>query len=401
MMKHVTRRRFLVGTAALAAYGTVPASAATATRFDREVVEFAPNADGGSIMDRFNVLSRMLSNGGGGTIRLTEGEFWTHGQLVVLDNIRVVGRGQDKTLIKLLPDVPTFNRQAGIIRAKRDSVPLPQRFVHNILLERFTVDGNRDAQRQDVSDDEKKYGFYGETRDAVIRFVTTRNCMGYGFDPHGTPDHKPSERMIIEDCHAHGNYKDGFTLDRQLDMLFRRNLAEDNDRAGINVVTTTENTTIEDNITRNNRGTGIFVQNGSHTLTISRNEVLANTLEGIYLRDSNNMIVTQNVIQANGRAGIRVRGGQNVAIEKNEVAGNMTNPKTGQAEVHLDDYKGEGATGVVVFGNTIRTERNSVLRETGGSRRNQVIGNTFRTLAGGIELSSDLSLAQDNVERMY
>lgn len=395
------RRTFLGLLGAAAAAGAVPARARTADgRHDREVVEFGPRPLEESIHERLNALIDRLSEAGGGTVRMAEGVYPTSAQIRLLDNVRLVGAGPPgagpETVIRLNDGAPSMAGNAGIVRAKRDGVPLRRRIVHGVALEDLVIDGNRDGQRQDMSDEEKKYGIYAEAHDMVMRRVTTRYCMGYGFDPHGTADNRPSERLLIEDCHSHGNQKDGFTLDFQLDMIIRRCLSEDNDRSGFNFTTSTRETRLEDCIARRNGANGIVVQNETGRVTLANSEASDNRLNGIYLRDAHESLVTGNHVHRNDLAGIRVRGGRDIEIAGNRVERNLADGKTGQGEIHLDGWHGRGPERVTISANRIRALRNAAVIETPGAGGTVVRDNVIHPVNGKILLSSEDAVAEGN-----
>jgi parallel beta-helix repeat protein len=381
---------------------SIPAKARSGTIFDREVVVFSPESGEASIHGRLNPLIARLSEAGGGTVRLTSGMFQTSDSILILDNIRLIGSGMTgafKSTIRLVDRAPPMEMNAGILRLKRDRVPLERRIVTNTAVEYLEVDGNRANQRQDVEDAEKKYGLYAEVHDCVVRRVTIRDCMGYGFDPHGTVDLKPSKRLLIDDCIARGNLKDGFTLDQQEDMVMRNCLSEGNGRAGINIVTSTFNCLVENNRVLDNGGTGIFVQNGSHTVHLRRNRVIGNAHNGVFLRDSKAMRLTDNYIALNMRAGVRINGGDEIAIRENTILHNLADGKTRQSEVFLDLQDGVGPARVEVAYNHIDARRNAAVMECPEASGTRVTDNVYDSREPkGIVLKSKDAVAERNLQ---
>jgi parallel beta-helix repeat protein len=368
--------------------------------FQREVVEFPHVTGEASIHGRLNPLIARLSEEGGGTIRLGPGTYPTSDSISLLDNIRLVGtamQGAHRTSIRLVDGAPPMEGNAGILRLKRDGVPLERRIVHNIVVEDLEIDGNRAGQRQDVEDAEKKFGLYAEVHDCVLRRITIRDCMGYGFDPHGTADLKPSRRVLIEDCVAHGNLKDGFTLDQQEDMVMRNCLSQGNGRAGINIVTSTSNTLVENNIVLENGGTGIFVQNGSHAIHLHRNQVFDSAHHGVFLRDSQGMRLTDNYIARNMRAGVRVNGGRDIAISENTILHNLADGKTRQSEVFLDRHDDAGPVRVDISRNHIDARRNAAVLECPEASGTRVTDNVYDSHDPiGIDLHAPDAVAEGN-----
>jgi parallel beta-helix repeat protein len=388
---------------------SIPAKARSGTIFDREVVVFSPESGEASVHDRLNALIASLSEAGGGTVRLTSGIFPTSDSILILDNVRLIGSGMAgafASTIRLVDRAPPMERNAGILRLKRNGVPLDQRIVRNTVIEYLDIDGNRANQRQDVEDAEKKYGLYAEVHDCVLRRVTVRDCMGYGFDPHGTLDLKPSKRLLIEDCVARGNLKDGFTLDQQEDMVMRNCLSEGNGRAGINIVTSTFNSLFENNTVLGNGGPGIFVQNGSHSVQLRRNIVIGNAHNGVFLRDAKAMRLTDNYIAQNMRAGVRINGGQVISVRENTILHNLADGKTAQTEVFLDVHEKSGPVGVEVAMNHIGASRNAAVMDCPEASGTRVTDNVYDSADPvGIVLQSPDGVAERNrrmrVRRWY
>jgi parallel beta-helix repeat protein len=370
------------------------------TAFDREVVEFAHVSGESSVHERLNGRIAQLSEAGGGTIRLGPGSYPTSDSINLLDNIRLVGAGMEgerKTSIRLVDGAPPMEGKAGILRLKRENVPLDRRIVHNLAVEDLEVDGNRANQRQDVDDAEKKFGLYAEVHDCLLRRITIRECMGYGFDPHGTVDLKPSKRLLIEDCVAHGNLKDGFTLDQQEDMVMRNCLSYGNGRAGINIVTSTRNTLVENNVVLENGGSGIFVQNGSHSVHLHRNQIFDSAHHGVFLRDVHGMRLTDNYIARNMRAGVRINGGRDIAIKENIILHNLADGKTRQSEVFLDRHDDAGPVQVEVSHNHIDARRNAAIMDCPEALGSRVTDNVFDSHdPRGIILESQDAVAERN-----
>ncbi len=380
--------------------------ATASERHTRALVTFtAEQFAGQPIDDEVNLAIRKMSEAGGGTIELGPGEYTIGEQILLIDHVllRGAGReGENATILKLTDNAPSILRRAGIVRIKNDYRRGAGRIVDSAAVEDLIIDGNRHNQRQDVYDEEKKYGLYAEGRDLRVSRVTIRNCMGYGFDPHANDLLGfRTERMIIEDSHAYGNLKDGFTLDGQVGMIFRRNLSEDNDRAGINIVTSTTFTVIEDNVARNNTGDGIVVQNGSGQLTIRNNEVYGNKKHGIVMRDTYDNRVTGNDVWENHGAGIRIRGGTNVLISDNTLRHNVADPTSGHFEIMLGRYKDAQAVDNIVSRNRIVSNRNGAMIERDGANRNAFIDNVYTTNGQGIVIIGQESYGDNNIRAAH
>ncbi len=373
--------------------------------FDRETIVFSPDPNEVSFHERFNPAVERLSDAGGGTVKLEPGTYVTSEQLYVLSNIRLSGSGREgttATILRLADNAPAFGNRAGIVRAKDDRNRSDTSFVNTILIEDIIIDGNRINQRQDVYDAEKKYGFYAEGVDIVVRRVTIHSCMGYGFDPHGDGQtNEPSRNILIENTHAYNNLKDGYALDRQFDMIFRNNLAEDNDRAGINVVTESIGLVIENSIARNNRGDGIVIQNDSGKVTIQNNEVSGNERHGLYIRDAWSTVIMENRVLENSFAGIRVLAGRDVSVERNEVTNNSTDQAIGHFEVQVDPYEEKEPSNVVVLDNRIRSEQAGAVLVQGNGAGVTVRDNVYQTLNAGIVVENSGAKLHNNLQMSF
>ena len=316
-----------------------------------------------------NLAIRTADSASHWTVQLMPGTYHVQRGIVVLSNVTLRGFGA-KTVIRLDNDAPSMINTAGIIRAKDDSKPGTDRRVQHVTIEDFVVDGNRDHQAP--GNDEKKFGFYAEGDFITFRRLVAKNCAGYGFDPHAHSDSMASTNVLIEDCEAYGNQTDGFALDMLKDSIFRRNYAHDNDRHGVNVVTSTRATTLTDCRALRNGATGLMAQNGTHDIVIQSCELADNALQGMYLRDADGCTVLTNTFRDNRRSGLLLRLSDNVTISGNTFTENDTG-SIGRAVVLLDS-----ATVNVLSLNTITTlrARQGVL-EAGTSDYNAVTNNSI------------------------
>lgn len=288
-------------------------------------------------------LTQVWRNGGG-MVFLYPGTYHIGTQLLVWDNTTLKGSGRvgnRKTIIKLHNNSENLKGKTGIIRMKKDFEPISfDKRVNHATIEDFIIDGNRYNQKQNVSDNEKKYGYYGEGYYLTIRRITSRNCQGYGYDPHASEDTKPTKYMLIEDSYAHHNFKDGFTLDMVQESRFVNNVAENNDRHGFNVITHAREVIIADSITRHNKGAGIKVQNGTHSITFINNQINNNAQEGIYIRSSNDNQFINNIIAQNKKHAIRITGGRYNHFIENFIGINSTLAKNEYPAIMINDYNG-------------------------------------------------------------
>jgi parallel beta-helix repeat protein len=292
----------------------------------------------------------------------------------VLSNVTLRGSGPN-TVIRLDDNAPSMITTAGIVRAKDDSQNGSGRRVQHVTIEDLVVDGNRTTQAP--GNEEKKFGFYAEGDFITFRRVVAKNCAGYGFDPHAHSDSIASTNVLIEDCEAYGNQLDGFALDMLSNSTFRRNYAHDNDRHGINLVTSTRQVTLTDNRSLRNGATGVMAQNGTHDVVIQSSELGENALQGVFLRDADGCTVLGNTFRNNRRSGLLLRLTDNATITGNTFTENDTG-SVGRAVVTLDS-----STVNVVGTNTIFSlkARQGVL-EIGTSDFNQVNNNIITVTTG-------------------
>lgn len=332
--------------------------------YNRKIVTVTPDRNNPSAQNEINSITADLSAGGGGTVILAAGVHLVSKSIMLDDNIRlqgIVSNGRPVSWVVLVDDADPFCGNSGIIRIKKIPPVKGEYKASNVTVEDLFIDGNRKNQRQDVHDEEKKYGLYSESINLTVRRVIIRNCMGYGFDPHGTAAKTPSIGTTIEDCISYGNLLDGFTLDNQFGLTFKRNKAYGNGRHGINACTGSSYCLFADNITRANKVTGMTVQhnkqNISRKIKIVGNLIEENEGKGIYLRGVEKIDLERNNIRANGEAGIQVSGTKQVRIADNHLERNMRRTEFNTGDVHIESYKGKTAKETTIINNTIVSDQ--------------------------------------------
>ncbi|MFO1243488.1 MAG: putative Ig domain-containing protein [Rickettsiales bacterium] len=284
-------------------------------------------------------------NAGGGDVYLPKGIYAignggqkpTYAGLQIKDNVHVYGDGMGETVIKVKDG--TSGGMTGIMRSPY------ARGTHDFSVRDLTLDGNRDHTTGKV--DGWFNGFApeqeGKDYNLTLLRVEIKDCSGYGFDPH-----EQTENILIKDCVSHGNGLDGFVADFQFNGKFQGNLAYDNDRHGYNIVTSTYNFQLVDNIARDNRGGGIVVQRGTndipspHDILIQGGKVYGNALEGVLVKLSDKVTVTGAEIYDNGTAGIRLFGSKGSIIYNNKVHDNSQSKDGGYDEIRLEAYDDTG-----------------------------------------------------------
>lgn len=269
-------------------------------------------------------------NSTGGVVYLPAGRYITSRSLTIRgDGISIMGDGMGTTVIQLRDDIdyPVF----GIIRTA------PGRVNKYITVRDLTLDGNRANQ---PSNFKEHFGFYCgvlpdsiETdEDIACHRVETRNCAGYGFDPH-----EITTRLHLVDCISHHNTLDGFTIDASLNVIVRGCLSYGNDRHGFNIVTNTRQCVFTNNLIFDNSQNGIMIQNGSRENIFMHNEVYRNSASGISIISVADNVLQNNYIYENGEYGIRLRGCPRTTIVGNRLRNNSQKENERFDEINITD----------------------------------------------------------------
>jgi Ca2+-binding RTX toxin-like protein len=360
-------------------YGAVGNGTALDTAAIQAAIDAAAKAGGGEVY----VPS--------GTYIVQSGDNPADGALMIKSNVFIKGDGMGDTVIKLASG--SHQAVTGIIRSASGEA------THDFGVSGLTIDGNRDHTTGKV--DGWYNGFLpgqpGQNTDVTLSDVEIRNCSGYGFDPH-----ERTANMLIENSVAHGNGLDGFVADYLIDSVFRNNLAYDNDRHGFNIVTSSHDMALLNNVAHHNGGAGVMVQRGHENIpspkhiTLSGGETYANGAEGVMVRLASGVDITGMDIHHNGTSGVRLHGGSNVTVRDNLI---HENAQHGPApEVQLQPYDDRhGSSGRVhladhniIAGNTIAGglfSLHGVAEAQGAQGHTSVYGNTFTHLGlGTVEL---------------
>ncbi|MFC3080129.1 glycosyl hydrolase family 28-related protein [Phenylobacterium terrae] len=312
---------------------------------------------------------------GGGIVYMPAGTYGigaeglgkTYAGIQLPDGVTLKGAGMGVSIIKVLSgsniDI------TGVVRTPFN-VPTTQ-----VTMEDFTIDGNRAGNPTGKVDGIFVGTAPGSTQqdsDIAIRRVEVMNASGYGFDPH-----EQTIRLTIEDSVAHHNGLDGFTLDFLIDSTIRNNVSYANDRHGFNIVTTTQNTVLENNDAFSNGGNGITVQRGSelipspYDVTITGGEVYGNSLAGVLVKYSRDITIDGVNIHGNGREGVKIDGSDNVSVLNSTIANNSQAGPDLYSEVYVAHSTDAASSsvmtseGFVISGNTISTVNGSwLIRET-------------------------------------
>ncbi len=334
------------------------------------------------------------SAAGGGEVYIPSGTYIVSGNgrpaegaLMIKSNVFIKGDGMGDTVLKLADG--SAQALTGIIRSASGES------THDFGVSNLTLDGNREHTTGKV--DGWYNGFLpgkpGQDSNVTLSSVEIRDCSGYGFDPH-----ERTANMLIENSVAHGNGLDGFVADYLIDSTFRNNLAYGNDRHGFNIVTTTHDMALLDNVSRDNGSAGIVVQRGSENITspyhitISGGEVYGNKGEGVLVKMSNGVDISDIDIHHNGTSGVRVYGSSDVTVRDNLIHENAQQNAVPEVQIlPFDDRAGSSGQmypvdKVIVAGNTIAGSDKSTfgVAETNGQAGDtSIYDNTFAHLAQG------------------
>ena len=345
---------------------------------------------------RINAAIEQVNAAGGGVVLLAGGTYHVASPINVLSNVTLKGRGGSK--VRLVDNAPSFAGTAGIIRMLDDRTKTP---VTNAAVQDIVIDGNRDMQTQGIGDAEKKFCLYAEGDNLTISRVVAKNCMGYGFNPHGkrtaSGTRVPSTNITIEDSVAKNNLIDGFTIDQIENSTFRSNIARENGRHGYNIISDSTNLKVINNVSRLNGANGIMVQNGAHTLTLANNKIKRNTESGMMIRASDNNTIDGNLIHNNGYEAVKLRGSSNNQLSDNTLFNNSKSERRTYYEVKLEDYNGAASTANNVYTNIIVSHRSvGIVYEKGNSDNNQYYDNGYRTKVGAFNLIGGNSQEYNN-----
>ena len=272
----------------------------------------------------------------------------TGGTLTVDTNVRIPSntwlRGVGRGTVITLADGTSLD-VAGIVRVPDGAT--------QVCLSDLVIDGNR----ENVTNQGKEYGFFTKDANRVLcERVITRNCPGYGFDPHAAAKWDTTINLRFLHCGAFNNGKDGITLAGVEESVVDSCLTKNNDRHGVNITDPDcRCITVSNTVSLHNGGAGIVVQNDPRFVSVANNQVTKNDRAGVKIattgQTASHCTITGNVIRRNGRYGISVLRAHNVAIVGNALRANTL--VAGTAEVKLDAGDDWGANNCLVGTNTI------------------------------------------------
>jgi hypothetical protein len=234
-----------------------------------------------------------VGTAGGGTMTILPGTYTLCKYIDFSSNTNVIGAGIDITTFKLVDFAAPWrvgtSSKAGFFRSSYQKV----KSCHDLSFIGFTLDGNKANQNIDPDSEYGRYGMFTEgCTNVLMDTIRVKNFQGYGFDPHGWKTGGVyGKNLTIKNCISNDNNWDGFTLDQTDTIIFTNNLAANNGRHGVNVVTGSFNVILSDTKTINNgysdphggTGCGIMIQNnqlfGTNNV-VAKNSVLTGDKKG-------------------------------------------------------------------------------------------------------------------------
>ncbi len=244
--------------------------------------------DYGLIIQRaFDTLFRK----GGGTVRLSPGLFWQKTPIEIPSYCCLQGSGMHETILKTHEDAPPF-LYAGAIRTA---------FTIHVSMFDFTQDGNRWKMSGSAHN---RFGIYTDLANFVwMKNVKVVDNMSFGFDPHGA-NTAWSYYLVIEDCYASGNGKDGYTIDQYYYVSVLNSVAVDNDRHGINVVSGSRYVIVKGNNVTRNGYCSLVAQNnefGTRSVLFMNNIAMDYRSAGICIRGVKEVYAVWNKLMSTRR----------------------------------------------------------------------------------------------------
>lgn len=322
---------------------------------------------------------------GGGTVLLLPGTFSiSDNVLITYDNVNLSGVGWN-TVLKQANNVEF--EDAGMLRSAlhsaEENIAVPRFYNQNIR--HLKVDGNK----QNQTSTRNAYGNYGTYGNSTFEDLRVTNFAYYGFDPHeNSYAPVPTVALTIKDSLADHNGKDGITIDNLEYSLVADNIADSNNRHGINVVTATRHTHFFNNVATYNgtggSGNGITVQPGAIDLSRTSDSNLFegnisryNKTSGIYSYLGQNNEYRNNIVEYNSTYGIRLRSSSYNVVSGNELRNNSQAVKGGYSEIYIDDDTATFSTENIVEGNKIVNDPIDQAKWGIGEKSIYNSGNTF------------------------
>jgi parallel beta-helix repeat protein len=247
---------------------------------------------------------------GGGTITIQAGTYILYKQVEFFSNTKIIGSGIDKTIFKLIDHAAPWKVGSSVKSGLFRTAYQTYNSCINISFIGFTLDGNKANQNTDPDSEYGRYGMFNEAcTNILMDSVHIQNFQGYGFDPHGwKSSNMYGKNLTIKNCVSNDNNWDGFTLDQTDTITFTNNVATNNGRHGVNVVTGSFNVLISGVKTNHNgyydphngTGCGVMVQNnmlfGTNNAIVEKSTLINDKKGGICTDDVYNIKMNTNTI---------------------------------------------------------------------------------------------------------
>lgn len=337
---------------------------------------------------------------GGGQVYIPKGTYIltgtgdaSDGALRVYSNTELFGDGMGQTVLKIADGFAS--KITGMIRTPVNEV------TTDVVIRDLTLDGNRANAPAEVDGIMTGVLPGSPLQDAriLIERVEIHDVSRIAFNPH-----EQTTDLIIRGCVAHHNSWDGFVGDFVSDALYENNVAYANDRHGFNIVTHSHDTVVRGNVSYDNAESGIIVQRGGGSKSVSgwetllnrdvlveNNLVYGNGSFGIILKQAELCQVVNNIIHHNGMSGIRIEGARDNIV--------MGNTITDEAQgIEVTRYPGSLPGPDESYGNTIlgnlMDRMKEAIQEAGSTTTNNLYTDNV-ILAGTVVLNPG-SVMDDN-----
>ncbi len=329
---------------------------------------------------------------GGGSVYIPAGVYLISASIEMLSHTALFGDGMGATTLKVRDEVGVDI--IGVIRTQigRSDEPLT-----NVRVSDITLDGNRANQSSGL-----QFGFFAGVKsdvrppdeDIVCWRVEAHSFRGYGFDPHELTD-----RLFLIECVSHNNVRDGFAVDGIINGVVRGCIAFNNVRHGFNVITSSRNVILDQNIAYENNSNGFTIQNGSFDIHITSCMAYKNIGDGIYCIGVNDNVISNNLIAENLENGIRLRGCARTTIVGNRIRDNSQSEHNRFSEIFIDDDGAIPTLDCAIMSNHITSSREIRarygIRETPGDGSVLQVGNAY--VANRVSGAATSDFAMNNV----
>lgn len=349
---------------------TPDAPATPAHSFNINVHDFGAVGDG-KTDDTFAIQSAVNAAvaAGGGAVYVPAGTYLVSASIEMFSYTSLYGDGMGVTTLKVRNEVGVDI--IGLIRTHLDRSDVA---LTNVRISDLSLDGNRDNQSSGL-----QFGFLSGAKsdvrppdeDIVCWRVESHHFQGYGFDPH-----ELTNRLFMVECVSHNNVRDGFAVDGISNGVVRGCISYNNDRHGFNVITSSKNVILDQNIAYENNSNGFTIQNGSSDIQITASMAHNNKGEGLYLIGVNDNFISNNQIFENNGNGISVRGCARIAITGNRVRDNSQSEHNRFSEIIVDDDGAIPSVDCTIMSNHITS--NKEIRARYGLRETPGEGNVLQ-----------------------